>query len=88
MARCQYPQDVVHDLYIEGRNAKIENLEGWWRVSIYRRIHKAEYKNTAREVQDRAGEDVQYDLQTEQLYNLISQLDEFDRTVLLMHAQL
>ena len=84
---CAYPHDVVHDLYLEGRGAKIENLEGWWRVAIYRRVHKREYRNTSVEVFDREDEEPEYDLEAEQLYNLIAQLDEFDRTLLLMYAQ-
>ena len=86
-SRCEYPSDVVHDLYLEGREARIDNLEGWWRVSIYRRIHKREYRNTSLEVVDRADSEGEFDMEAEQLYNLIAQLDEFDRTLLLMSAQ-
>jgi DNA-directed RNA polymerase specialized sigma24 family protein len=84
---CDYPQDVVHDLYIEGKKYSIENLDAWWYQSIKNRLTKPIYYNQSLPLFDLAETTESKDEDVEQAYSALDHIDEFDRTLFLLYLQ-
>lgn len=86
-SRCDYPEDVVHDLYIEGKKYDIENLDAWWNRAIYTRTTKAEYYNSSLPLFDLPAQPDTRDIEFEDAFNALDHLDELDRSLFLLYLQ-
>jgi DNA-directed RNA polymerase specialized sigma24 family protein len=84
-ARTRHPHDVVHDLYLKGREYEIHNYYAWWKRSIWTECSSPKYRIESLEATvEQKQEDPNHE---DYVYQCIKHLDEFDRTIFLLYLQ-
>ena len=92
-SRVEYPEDLIHDLYIEGMQTEITNYDAWWNRAIWTMTMRGKYYNQSTDLYTHpqavnlTAEEPDYTDPYEEAFQVISRLDEFDRTVFLLYLK-